>query len=415
MRYKGSLLITNISAMVSLRGLEYICSFLLVPYLLRVLGPERFGAVAFMQSIIGYILLIVDYGFNLTAPRAIVSREKAELGELFSLFMSCKFILLIIGTLGFFGIYLISAFYFQFHLDIKLFLAVYLSVVGNVLFPIWFFQGIQELKYITLFNTYGRLFSMAGIFIFVHSPSDYVLAAGLQACVPMVAGTASLYMLWRRFPRLWVCPTLNQILKAFIEGWRIFISMLAVNIYTTTNIVILGIFTNNTIVGYYSGAMKLIECVRRLIDAFGQALYPYITKTIHKNFEEGILFLKRLLYIVIGCSVVGTMVLFFGAESLVHILLGTQYKMSVILFEILSILPGMVAISYVFGMLTMLPLNLNKEYSNALLAAACFSFICVVPLTYFWGAVGTAITATLTECLIVGVMGSMLKHKRILI
>lgn len=101
MRHQSSSLVTNISAMVSLRGLEYICSFLLVPYLLRVLGPERFGAVAFMQSIVGYIVLIVDYGFNLTAPRAIISKGKENIGILFSTFCICKCILLIGGTLAF--------------------------------------------------------------------------------------------------------------------------------------------------------------------------------------------------------------------------------------------------------------------------------------------------------------------------
>lgn len=313
MRHQSSSLVTNISAMVSLRGLEYICSFLLVPYLLRVLGPERFGAVAFMQSIVGYIVLIVDYGFNLTAPRAIISKGKENIGILFSTFCICKCILLIGGTLAFFIIYMISKIYINMNLDIMLFLAVYLSVIGNVLFPIWFFQGIQELKYITLFNTYGRLVSIVGIFMFVHEPSDYILVAALQASVPVVAGIASLCLIFKQFPHILVWPTGGQIIGNFKEGWRIFISMLAVNIYTTTNIVILGILTNNTVVGYYSGAMKLIECIRRLIDAFGQALYPYITNVIQKSLEKGMIFLKRVLWIVIGCSIIGTIILFFGA------------------------------------------------------------------------------------------------------
>lgn len=75
----------------------------------------------------------------------------------------------------------------------------------------------------------------------------------------------------------------------------------------------------------------------------------------------------------------------------------------------------MVAISYVLGMLTMLPLNLNKEYSKALFIGAGFSFCCVIPLTYVCGAIGTAVTATITEALIAIVMGIMLKKKKILV
>ena len=57
--------------MVTLRAMEYILSFILVPYLLRVLGPAQYGAIAFMQGIIGYFSLCINYGFPLIAPRDI--------------------------------------------------------------------------------------------------------------------------------------------------------------------------------------------------------------------------------------------------------------------------------------------------------------------------------------------------------
>ena len=61
---KRKRLLENIFSMVTLRGMEYILAFLLVPYLLRTLGPARFGSIAFMQGIIAYFTLIINYGFN---------------------------------------------------------------------------------------------------------------------------------------------------------------------------------------------------------------------------------------------------------------------------------------------------------------------------------------------------------------
>ena len=72
-------LYNNIFSMVTLRALEYILAFILVPYLLRVLGPSNFGAVVFMQGLMGYLVLVVNYGFNLTAPRALARADEEDL------------------------------------------------------------------------------------------------------------------------------------------------------------------------------------------------------------------------------------------------------------------------------------------------------------------------------------------------
>ena len=77
-------LIENIFSMVTLRALEYILAFILVPYLLRVLGPSNFGAVVFMQGLMGYLVLVVNYGFNLTAPRALARADEEDISFVFS-------------------------------------------------------------------------------------------------------------------------------------------------------------------------------------------------------------------------------------------------------------------------------------------------------------------------------------------
>lgn len=83
-------LVENISSMLTLRGLEYILSFLLVPYMLRTLGPANYGAIAFMQSVVAYFNLFIDFGFNLTAPRDLAQAEKSKIPEIFSTYLWAK-------------------------------------------------------------------------------------------------------------------------------------------------------------------------------------------------------------------------------------------------------------------------------------------------------------------------------------
>ena len=45
-------LLKNIISMVSLKGLEYLLALILLPYLVRVLGAEKYGSIIFMQSVV---------------------------------------------------------------------------------------------------------------------------------------------------------------------------------------------------------------------------------------------------------------------------------------------------------------------------------------------------------------------------
>lgn len=407
-------LIENIFSMVTLRGLEYILAFLLVPYLLRVLGPANFGAIAFMQGIIAYYNIIVDYGFNLTAPREIVLAHDSKWPQIFSAYFWGKFFLWIFTLIVSICLYMILHYIFSINVDVLLFLVVYISVFGNVIFPIWFFQGIQQMRYITILNLIGRLISIGCIFLLVTKANDYLLAAFFQAMVPVVAGISSLFILYRKYPKILLRPSINMIAAVYKNGWKIFISMLAVNLYTSTNVVILGIFTNNTIVGYYSGADKLINCIRRGIDAITTAVYPYITKLLQKDRIKGFSFLKKQLYFYFICGILCGLLIIFGAPRFVPLLLGNQYLETISIFQIMAFIPMVVAISTVFGGETLLPLRKEKDYTLALWIGALFNLILTIPATYCFGAIGTAVVYFLTEILLVVLMGVMLYKNNIM-
>ena len=97
-----------------------------------------------------------------------------------------------------------------FKVDVLLYTVVFLTVIGNVMFPVWFFQGIQQMLYITLVNVIARFCSIAGIFYFVKQPQDYILAALFQSIVPLVAGICSWAVLIKSFPEVLCLPTMKH-------------------------------------------------------------------------------------------------------------------------------------------------------------------------------------------------------------
>lgn len=409
---RSSKLIENIFSMVSLRALEYILSFILVPYLLIVLGPEKMGAIVFAQSIMTYLVLVSAYGFNLTAPRAIARAERCEYSHLFSLYMYGSVLLGGISTiiLLFGGIIYRQMGYTP---DVPLYVVTYTAVIGNIIFPIWFFQGIQEMRYITILNLIGRFLCILGIFTFVKGPDDYILAALFQSCTPCIAGIISLVILTRRFDSLWSLPTFSDLLTIYKEGWLIFISTMTINLYTTTSIIILGVLTNNTVVGYYSAADKLLGCIRRMVSAINDAVYPHVNMLLKQSYVQGIQFLKKQLciYTVLGC--LGGIILLIWGDFILLTLLGEQYYESVILFKIMAFIPVIVAMSNVLGYETMLSLHMESVYSKILITAAVISLIIIWPLTYLYGGIGTAVTTVITEVFVTCCMGYVIYRKKI--
>lgn len=408
-------LLENIFSMVTLRAMEYILSFLLVPYLLKTLGPSRYGAIAFMQGIIGYFTLIINYGFNMTAPRDIARSSEREWPKLFSTYF-WSMVLLWLGSGFVFGFgYFFCNKFFHAELDIKLFFAVYTSVIGFVIFPIWFFQGIQQMRYITILNITGRMVTIVLLFLLVKSPDDYLTAAFLQSCTSMFAGIISWFVLYKIKPGLLQKPEKNEIIKAFKEGWKIFVSTLAINLYTTSDLVILGVLTNNTIVGYYSGADKLINCIKRGISAVNDAVYPYISRLMKESKSKAFQFLKKQFLAYMICGLLGGLLIIIFSPKIVPWLLGSKYIPSIKPLQIMGFVPLIVALSNVLGYETMLPLGMEKDFSKVLIEASILNLLIIGPLIYWKQAAGVAIAMLITETFVTLIMGYVLWRKKVLV
>ncbi len=412
MKKKYNKLAENIISLFIIKGLEYILALITFPYLVRILQVENFGAVVFTQGIIQYFVLFTDYGFNLLGPKEIAQHDNTEeRGKIFASIFGAKLILLLVSTIIFICM-IIGIKYFK-NIDIALYSVVYIMVVGNVIFPIWFFQGIQRMRYITIVNIIGRIFSVACIFYYVRDPSDYILAGFFQAIVPIIAGFCSWIILWKSYREVFILPKYQDIKLVFIDAWEIFTSTIAINLYTASNIVFLGILTNNTVVGYFSGAQKIISSINGLISPITQAIYPYVSKLANNSKIDTLNFLRKVILVLGGGNLIGSILIFIFAEWIVDLLLGDGYEQSILLLRILSFLPFIISLSNIFGIQTMLVFGMKKQFNKILLSSAVINTIIVLPMIYFYQAIGVSISMTITEIFVTVTMYIILKKNNI--
>ncbi|MGE5197504.1 MAG: oligosaccharide flippase family protein, partial [Deltaproteobacteria bacterium] len=238
----------NVASLSALQAITYILPVIILPYLFRVIGPEKFGLIAFAQAFVQYFMILTDYGFSISATKeiSVCRNEHAKVCAAFSSVMTVKIALAflslaMLGTI----VYLIP----KFRNDWMVYIFSFGAVVGNTIFPVWFFQGTEKMKYIADLNIVGGIIFALFIFIFVRGPQDYLMVPLANSCVFLVTGVMGQYIVFRRFGVSFKFPGYKSVRRQLKAGWDIFISIAAINAYTTTRIFTVGLLTDNTITG----------------------------------------------------------------------------------------------------------------------------------------------------------------------
>ena len=198
-------------------------------------------------------------------------------------------------------------------------------------------------------------------------PTDFYLVPLLNSGGLIFVGIWSLILIKRYFGVSFKIQPIGCVLFYLKDGWYIFISNISVSLYTVTTTVILGVFTNNTIVGYYSVADKLINALKGMISPISQTLFPYITRIALNSKQQALFILRSILLIFGGFMFLISTILFIFADIIIIKLFGTKATESIIILRILAIVPFFVTLDTIFGNLNMLVFKRNKIYSRIIL------------------------------------------------
>jgi PST family polysaccharide transporter len=392
-------LFENFLSLSVLQVASYILPLITLPYLVRVLGPEKFGLIAFSQAFIGYFNILTDYGFNLSATREIsINREnKEKVSEIFSSVMVIKISLLLVSLV------IMSVIVFSFEKFRQDWLIYYLAfgvILGQTLFPVWLFQGMERMKYITFLNILAKLIFTVAIFVFIRHASDYLYVPLLNSFGAIVAGLLAMWVVFRNFKVGFKIPSLEEIKYHLKVGWILFKTTIFVSAYRETNVFILGLVTNNTITGYYSIAEKILKAVQSLQGPLGQALYPvFCTKygTDKKNFK---LYHFKYLKLIIPIYTSLTISIILLSHYIIKLVAGKVYYESLIDLQILSVVVLVGGLNYYFGILALIPLKFEKAFSKFVIIVGLLNIILCSVLSYLFNDIGASISLVLSETIL---------------
>ncbi|MDH1673213.1 flippase [Comamonas aquatica] len=403
----------NIIALAIVQASNYILPLISLPYLARVLGAESFGKVVFAQALMMYFILLVEYGFSWSATRKVAENRENRvlLGEIFMNIWAVQWLLIALCSVIFVSIVFGVE---KFRGEIGFYAAAFLIVLGNVLFPIWFFQGVEKLQLQSVLQFAGKLIGLLFIFVLVKNENDGIWVLLSNALSAIIAGLFSIFFIFKSGYFKICFPSLSGMRQEFVEGFSLFASRVSISFYTMLIPLALGWIAGPVALAYFNVADKLRVGAQSLITPISQAIFPRISHLVSKNESSAYQLIKRSAVAIFLVSGSASLMLFVLSEPLVQLMAGDGFDGAVSVLHWMSPVPFLVGMSNLFGVQLMIPLRLNIAFNRILFCAAVLCVIILWPLINYAEASGAAITLMIVEFFVSVVMFFYLRKKQIL-
>ncbi|WP_291122263.1 flippase [Flavobacterium sp. UBA6046] len=397
---KNKTLLKNITSLGLVQVVNYIFPLITIPYVSRIIGPEGFGEINYITAFVSYFILLISYGFDFTATRKIaVDPDNLEMrSKVFSEVTSARILLFIISMAAFMiciGVLpLLKG-------NLMLSSILFLNVISVLLTPQYVFQGLQKLPILSLVTILKGIINTSLIFLFVTKKDDLLLYAGIGVFSNFLISLISILYVLFVIKIKFSFYSIKHSLNILNEVRLVFFSSIVFSLYTTTNIIVLGLFSEAKTIGYYTTAVSFIMIVQGVVNIpLSSSLYPYIGRAFSESQENGIIKLRKIAPIIFYFTAAVCLGILILAPFVIFLIYGKSFEGSIITVQILSFLPLISAMSNLMGIQTMLNLNMDNLFLKITSIAACFSIALNLLLCHYFSYIGTTISYLFTELLI---------------
>lgn len=369
------------------------------PYLIRVLGVDLYGRVVFAQAILGYFVILIDFGFNISATKEIsVHRNnKNKLNEIVSSVFIIKGLLFVISV----ACFMVILNFIEQAENYKLlyYLTLYVCL-NNWLFPIWYFQGLENMKYITLINLGSRSIFLVLIFVLIKSQNDYLYFPIINGVGVIISILTALFVIFFKHGIRLFLPDKSVLSYYLNESIPIFISNISIKVYVSSNKVLLGAFLGMGSVAFYDLAEKLVSMLRMPQGILSQVLFPKMSR------ERNLSFVRKVFTMSFFVNLGFYMFLLIFLKPIILLLGGEEMLAVIPTAIILGLTVPLTAMSNVFGVQLLLPFGYNREFSTVIVSSGLIYLILILSIwTFFEVSIENISLATvMTEAFVVAYM-----------
>jgi O-antigen/teichoic acid export membrane protein len=393
-------LVKNVFSLGLVQVANYVFPFITVPIVSRIIGPDKFGVISFASSFVTYFTLLINFGFDLSATRAIAANRDnvEERNKIFNQVVTAKILLFAVSLILFLTCLFTVP---QLRNEKEVAIFSFILCFSWVITPNWLYQGMQELSRVAIFNLVTKIIFTVIILLVIREREDYIWQPLAISIAQVIVGIYSFSYAIRRYNISLARTKIQPVLELLWRERVIFFSMVVINLYTTTNTVLLGFLQSETQVGYYSAGYRLIIIIQSLISIpLSQALFPFIGSAFAQSREKGLEVVRQMVPIVTVITLTAALVLWLFGPLVILLIYGHKFEPSIMVFRILAFVPLIIGWSNLFGIQTMINLKMDKTFFRITALGAVMSIVLNFIFVTRFGFIGTAVSWVLTEILI---------------
>lgn len=404
------ILLRNVFSLFIIQVSNFVFPLITFPIIARIIGPEKFGIINYAAAVVGYFVLLINYGFDVTVTREVAKNKdnREVINKIFSNVLYAKLLLFAISLVAFIGVCVVMPGLWN---EKAVTVYSFLICIGWVLTPSWLYQGMQDLNKFAVFNFIGKAVFTAIILLTLRTEKDYVIQPLIFSFSQILIGAISFFWALRLY-HIQLCKwSIRGIMDVLAGGKSYFLSLVTINLYTYTSVIILGLFQNNTEVGYYSAANRLISIAQTvLFMPINHSLFPFIATAFGRDRDEGLEMIRKVLPVSLLFSFFYCFGILLFSPLIVTLTLGNAYQPSVLLLQILSFVPMIINLSVMMGVQGMMNLNMDKKFLQITIKGALLGLPLNLLMCKFFGSMGSAVTYITTEVFVCFLFALALKQ-----
>jgi O-antigen/teichoic acid export membrane protein len=353
---RNKILVENFTFLGVLQVSNLILFIITIPYLFRVLGSATYGLIIFAQTVVYYFTIFINFGFNLTATRDIsVNRDDmSKVSEIVSSVLTLKTLFFLLSLISMILLTLTIPVFRDYR---YLFLFSMLAGLSEALFPVWFFQGIEKMKYIMLINIFTRILATILVFVVIKVPGDYFYYPLIVGSGAFSGALIALYVVFFRYRVHLKILDRSALLTGFRNNLLYFLSNVSTQLYINANRLVVGTFLGMVEIAYYDLADKIVNIAKVPLSILGQTLFPRMAR------EKSFSFLKRIMLFTVMFTVIAVTGITIFSHSIIELLSGSVNIDSINVLRILSLSLIPISISLFYGDLLLVNFGLKSQYA----------------------------------------------------
>jgi O-antigen/teichoic acid export membrane protein len=383
------------------QAINLISPLLVIPYLISKCGEEGLGKVGVGYSFALIAIVIVDYGsyINGTKDISINNGQRNIIEEKFTTIYISKLIL-VIGLLLFSVLLLYTVPFFS--RDFKQLLFSLLIVIGQFINPTWFFQGIQNFKWISIINVLSKVIYLALVFLFIKKPEDYVWANAFFGIGLIFASLIGFLWICKQYAISFQKASFSKGIELIKTEFSLTVSQLFFSFYQYAPIMMISYIGGDFMAGQYRVIDQIIMIFRTYFQMFFNFIYAEVCLKIYENSAHGLKsWLKSNGFNYLLVVFILVIFYFFAPNILAFFKVDMTTETNLIsLFRVGLIIPVFMGVSFALKQL-MFSFNENKAYINITILSTIISLVVMYFNIISLGLMGSFLTIIIIEFLII--------------